>query len=48
MITALLQGPPKSAVPLYVVGVYLLLLLGFSVLNSRRARASAGGYAACT
>lgn len=44
MITALLQGPPKSAVPLYVVGVYLLLLLGFSVLNSRRARGSAGEY----
>ena len=25
MITALLQSPPKSDVPLYVVGVYLLL-----------------------
>ncbi len=44
MITALWQGPPKSDIPLYVVGVYLLLLLGFSILNSRRARGSAGEY----
>ena len=42
MITALLQGPPKSDIPLYVVGVYLLLLLGFSILNSRRARGCSG------
>ena len=44
MIAALLQAAPKSATPLYVVGVYLLLLLAFSILNSRRASGSAGEY----
>lgn len=44
MISLLLQAPPKSTTPLYVVGVYLLLLLTFSIRNSRRPRGSAGEY----
>ena len=44
MISYLLQAPPKSTTPLYVVGIYLVLLLAFSIINSRRARGSAGEY----
>ena len=44
MISYLLQGPPKSTTPLIVVGIYLVLLLAFSILNSRRPRGSAGEY----
>lgn len=44
MISYLLQAPPKSTTPLYVVGIYLILLLAFSIINSRRPRGSAGEY----
>lgn len=44
MISHLLQAPPTSTTPLYVVGIYLILLLAFSILNSRRPRGSAGEY----
>ncbi|MGK0304231.1 MAG: hypothetical protein ACI89X_005139, partial [Planctomycetota bacterium] len=36
MISYLLQAPTKSTTPLYVVGIYLVLLLAFSIINSRR------------
>ncbi|MCR9246910.1 MAG: sodium:solute symporter family protein [bacterium] len=38
------QKPPKSSTPLIVVAIYLAALLLFSILNSRRARGSAGEY----
>lgn len=44
MIGYLLQAPPKSTTPLIVVGIYLALLLIFSIMNSRRPRGSAGDY----
>jgi SSS family solute:Na+ symporter len=44
MISYLLQAPPKSTTPLYVVGIYLVLLLAFSIINSRRPRGSAGEF----
>ena len=44
MISFLLQEPPQSTTPLYVVGIYLILLLAFSILNGRRPRGSAGEY----
>lgn len=44
MIHSLLQAEPKSTTPLFVVGIYLVLLLAFSLLNSRRPRGSAGEY----
>ena len=44
MIAALLQAPPTSMTPLWVVGGYLALLLLFSIMNSRRAKGSAGEY----
>ncbi|MFT4515291.1 MAG: SSS family solute:Na+ symporter [Planctomycetota bacterium] len=44
MISYLLQAPTKSTTPLYVVGIYLVLLLAFSIINSRRPRGSAGEY----
>ena len=44
MISLLPQAPPPSTTPLYVVTIYLVLLLAFSLINSRRARGSAGEY----
>ena len=44
MISLLPQAPPPSTTPLYVVAIYLVLLLAFSLINSRRARGSAGEY----
>ena len=44
MISLLPQAPPPSTTQLYVVAIYLVLLLAFSLINSRRARGSAGEY----